>query len=100
MSSNCLPSLKAPEKSDVFWQKPVLIAPIGYAFSPIALPETPLELPFIDVGPRTKPLRTLPSLTKKTVDMLLKFYLTCLAFFGRGDNWLFYWEDCCSISVS
>jgi len=74
--------LKSAGQSVVFWQKPVLIAPIGEAFSPIALLETPLEPSCINVSPRTKPLGTLPSLSQKTAVMLLKFHLTCLAFSG------------------
>jgi hypothetical protein len=74
--------LQSAEEYVVLGQKPNLIAPVGWVFSPIALPETPLEPSCINVVPRNQSLGKLPSLSKEAVEMLSKFYLTWLAFFG------------------
>jgi hypothetical protein len=39
-------------------------------------------------------------MSKNPINMILTLDFTCRAFFGRGDDAVFYWEDICFVSGS
>ena len=91
-------------RGTVMVQDPIVGTPILRAMSTHSVAEA-LQDCFVEFliyrqASRDVLMMTSPSMSKNAINMVLTLDFTCRAFFGRGDDAVFHWEDICFVSGS